>query len=475
MIKKVSDFLRDKENHQFVADLVKSFGWMMLLFNRSAAEAWAEAKIRLIRQNGTINKFLDGVGDFLKVGAVQIVLALALQLACWIVIVGALTILKADKQTAAVLIAVASLMIALLVEGGLLLQAVKAHGAAELSIAAVKLMRGGVNKAARLLPTQLQFNWGAATEETLSGVRGVAMIPYKAMFWLGMVNIALTIIVCLNFKVYYGAILAASLLNFALAGLGLKVGYQLTSNAARDWSFRFALLALFLGLVAVAIGPQKIAEWSSSKSIAAMKTDVLYNQRKAELVEANKLLASTNGKMTPEQKIDYDWLMNDDPKKGPRPTPAGPAVPTCSDGKDNNNDGAIDENDRSCGTLDKSCITGYEVSYVKGEDGKPVIDENGKKKVASRKPRLADGCRQFEDDDLPRRYDARLNERDLPKSDKKQEHSGNASNGSGNGNAGNHHAAAAPSPPPQAQPNGSTPFGRAALKVAGKYGIAYQH
>jgi hypothetical protein len=424
MLKKIAD--EYKENRGTVTDAVKTIAWTALIFDRKAVPAWARLKIHDMYGNKTLIKFLKGTESFFKTVGWHLAVLAILQVVCWVMTIAVLTAMNAvpGNQTKAVVLVACGLTVSFLIGCLMVFEAVKLHAALELVSAAKSVVGSAGNSIKHLLPSFLQFDWGSSNTDKVDGLLQSFRIPYKAIFWIGVLNIAMGVIACLTFGVFYGAILAAIVLDFALVGLGLKIGYNITSDTARIWAFRFAIITVLIGLVIVIIGPKKIDHWNKSKSVAAMKTDVVYNQRKAELEEANGLAVTirvleAKGAPADEEKLAnlhevYNWLLSDKANKGSRPTPRKPEAPTCSDGKDNNKDRMIDEKDPACGMPDSTCIVGYEVTYVKGPDKKPVLDEDGNKKVATRKPRLEDGCRMFEGYDLPRRYDSRLDEVKLP-------------------------------------------------------------
>ncbi len=478
MWKEFKEFVNDREAKQTLADIIKSVGIVAAALSIKGITSWAKIKAQELADNDTLVGYWREAKAFIAKSYRHLGYGVIAQIAIWYFLVFALLVKNPfpGNDPKSIFLIVFGLLASFAVRLLILNVSVKTHAVAEIAIAGGNIIKASINGGLKILPsflrTQLEPAIGIG-----EAARSVYRISYIGIFFAGVIDIAIAVVSCLSLGSFHGAIVAAAILDFAMLGLGLRIGYNLKSDAARVWSFRFVLFSLATGFVILivfaAVGPERLKAWKESKSIPAIKMDVEYNQRQAELVEANGLYykiqdLEKQGGVDPKRLANmYDvrrWLMSDRINKGPRPVLMPDPPPACADGKDNNGNNLIDENDPACGFADTKCVLGYDVTYVKGPDNRPVLDARGNKTIASRKARLADGCRSFEGYDVPRRYDSRLNETLAPKPDPPRRQASNTNGVDGRVARDTRRETVA------VIPAGSTASGRAGKRFMEKYG-----
>jgi len=465
MFDKLQSFLEEKANHGLLKNGAKTALWLLAFLNIDHISNVVQTLYHDVRGSQAVREFWDGFVEELRrvrsrVNRVGIYAALGWLLS--FVFVG----LSSPKAV------VVGLLFALIPQALLFGLAVKVNVWIEAYRAIkhqVEQLLRGVNST---LPEFFRLQSIPAHDEETLGVQDLYLLPYKAVFWCGVMHflIALTAMVSGgNGKPVSASAMAAVLIllivNIGVAAAGYVLGYGTKSAFYRKLAIAMMVLAPIIGLLKVAYTSycEREAKALAETTAAEVKANEEITKAVAAIDEEIKTLVG-NGSPTPDVRRTIAWKQEvrawiKSGKSGAMPMKT---LPSCADDLDNNNDGAIDKYDRSCGTPDTSCITGYEVAYVKGPNGKPVVDENGKKKVAFRKPKLAEDCRMFDGESVPRRYDPNLSEHDLPKPEKPA----TTSNGNGNHSQAN---AATPSPAPPTAQVGSN-RGSEALKIAKEMG-----
>lgn len=421
MYKEAIEFMKENGGKAFVADLAKTVGLILGILDHEAVLNWIRGMALELWQNEALREEWEKSKRFLRQAYRLFFVGTIPRVLIWLTLIAATAILPESDMSAMVIIF--CLCVSFLVGVVQALFALKGHVVVEIALGAGGLLMEAADMASGILPSPIRPRL-PRHDKLVEAARGVYRIPYKALFYEGVIDIALALIACLSFRSYYGAILAAAVPSFFLLGLGLKVGYDLKSDSARIWAFRFVAIAMVSGLVILAavslVGPKNVTAWRNSKSVATMKADAVYNRRTAEIREANDLYpkimkAEREGNADPKTLATmhetYKWLLRDGVNKGPRPVIAPDPIPTCSDGKDNNKNGVKDTEDPSCyrPVISSDCVKIVDRKTVSEPDCRnQFVGVNGGQPIMTTLP---DGkkVKQWY------KYDTSLDEKDLPK------------------------------------------------------------